>query len=70
MRLTSTEFSILEQYYLNEIEENKTRLVRVMCNRDITYDDDLIFEQKNRINKKIALIENRMEELKGSVIEL
>lgn len=68
MRLTSTEFSILEQYYLNEIEENKTRLVRVMCNRDITYDDDLVFEQKNRINKKIALIENRMEELKKLTI--
>lgn len=68
MRLTSTEFSILEQYYLNEIEENKTRLVRVMCNRDIAYDDDLIFEQKNRINKKIALIENRMEELKKLTI--
>lgn len=68
MRLTSTEFSILERYYLNEIEENKTRLVRVMCNCDDTYDDDLVFEQQNRINKKIALIENRMEELKKLTI--
>lgn len=70
MRLTSKEFSILEQYYRNKIDENASRLIRVIYNRDDLYDDDLVFEQQRRISEKIARFEKRMDELKGSVIEL
>lgn len=70
MRLTSKEFSILEQYYQSEIDRNASRLIRVIYNRDDLYDDDLVFEQQNRISEKIARFEKRMDELKGSVIEL
>lgn len=70
MRLTSEEFSILEQYYQNAIDMKVARLDRVKHDHNGLYDDDLIDEQVNRIDNEITRLENRIKELKGFTTEL